>query len=72
MLRRLKPFPVVCCLLPSLTVNFNFVLRLSGSDDKTLKIWNLEGGDLLPTLKAHGSWVSSVAISPDGRTMVNG
>lgn len=46
----------------------------SGSFDGTIKIWNLETGELIRTLTGHseaGEIVSSVAISPDGKTIVS-
>jgi GTPase SAR1 family protein len=44
----------------------------SGSDDKTLKIWNLETGECRETLKGHTSVVMSVAITPDGKWILSG
>jgi WD40 repeat protein/predicted Ser/Thr protein kinase len=32
----------------------------------TIKVWNLATGELSHTIKAHSSWVRSLAISPDG------
>ncbi|BAZ29595.1 serine/threonine protein kinase with WD-40 repeats [Cylindrospermum sp. NIES-4074] len=45
---------------------------VSGSDDKTIKIWNLQTGELKSTLTGHSNSVYSVAISPDGKTFVSG
>ncbi|NMG20270.1 serine/threonine-protein kinase [Brasilonema bromeliae] len=44
----------------------------SGSDDKTIKLWNLVTGEQIRTLTEHSSPVNSVAISPDGNTLVSG
>jgi hypothetical protein len=44
----------------------------SGSDDSTIKLWDVERGELLQTLQGHGDWVLSVAWSPDGRTLASG
>ena len=44
----------------------------SGSEDKTIKIWNLATGQLIRTLSGHSSGVNSVAFSPDGRTLASG
>jgi WD40 repeat protein len=44
----------------------------SGSEDKTIKLWNLKTGDLLCTLTGHEGSVRSVAISPDGQTLASG
>ena len=45
---------------------------VSGSDDQTIKVWNLDTGELLHTLEGHSDSVNSVAISPNGRTIVSG
>ncbi|TAE60437.1 MAG: serine/threonine protein kinase [Nostocales cyanobacterium] len=45
---------------------------LVGSDDKTIKIWNLVTGELKSTLTGHSDWVLSLAITPDGKTLVSG
>ena len=35
-------------------------------------MWDLESGECTKTLEGHTSSVRSVAISPDGRTVVSG
>jgi len=41
---------------------------VSGSSDKSVRIWNAHTGDAaLPTLEGHTGNVLSVSISPDGR-----
>ena len=45
---------------------------LSGSDDKTLKLWDIETGREIRQFKGHTNYVLSVAFSPDGRTIVSG
>jgi len=44
----------------------------SGSDDKTVKIWDLEIGECRATLKGHEDEVNSVALTPDGRRVLSG
>ena len=39
---------------------------VSASKDMTLRLWDLETGQLTRVLKGHNSWVISVAISRDG------
>ncbi|MFE1745917.1 protein kinase [Coleofasciculus sp. H7-2] len=43
----------------------------SGSHDKTIKVWNLETGELNITLTGHYYSVYCVAISPDGATFAS-
>ena len=47
---------------------------LSGSGDKTIKVWDIAsaGGRLLNTLEGHTGSVSSVAITPDGTKIISG
>ena len=45
---------------------------VSGSDDRTVKVWELESGRLLRSLEGHTGRVRAVAVSPDGRFIVSG
>jgi WD40 repeat protein len=45
---------------------------VSGSDDKTLKIWDLRRGQMLHTLEGHSSSVNAAAVTPDGRRAISG
>jgi hypothetical protein len=45
---------------------------VSGSDDKTLRVWDLESGQCLRTLTGHTAGVTSVSVTPDGRRAVSG
>ena len=45
---------------------------VSGSADKTIKIWQLSKGKKLRTLKGHSHGVTCLAISPDGQTLISG
>lgn len=40
---------------------------LSGSDDKTVRYWDLKSGKTLWVGEAHENWIKDVDISPDGR-----
>jgi WD40 repeat protein len=44
----------------------------SGSEDRTVKLWDSDTGRELATLPGHGSTVYSVAFSPDGQTLASG
>ncbi|HEY9621225.1 MAG TPA: serine/threonine-protein kinase [Crinalium sp.] len=45
-------------------------LLVSGSGDKTLKIWSVETGTLIRALEEQVGWVRAIAISPNGKTLV--
>jgi WD domain, G-beta repeat len=45
---------------------------LSGSGDKTLKLWDIVNGRALRSFTGHTDRVRSVAISPNGRTALSG
>ncbi len=47
-------------------------LIVSGSADKSIKIWNAETGLLLNTINGHNYSVLSVAFSPDNTKIVSG
>ncbi len=45
---------------------------VSGSADKTVRVWDLASGRCEATLEGHGGYVTSVAVSPDGKRVVSG
>jgi serine/threonine protein kinase len=45
---------------------------ISGSMDDTIRIWNLQSGELLNTITGHTKVINCLAISPDGQTLVSG
>ena len=45
---------------------------VSGSDDKTVRLWDTKKGECITTLKGHTSYVTSVAFSPSGEQVVSG
>jgi WD40 repeat protein len=56
----------------SVAFNNNGTRIVSGSRDKTVKIWNAASGDIIKTLLGHSNWVNSVAFSPNGTQIVSG
>ncbi|KAK3612783.1 hypothetical protein LTR56_028241, partial [Elasticomyces elasticus] len=44
----------------------------SGSDDKTVRLWDAATGEERQKLKGHDGGVSAVAFSPDGKTVASG
>jgi WD40 repeat protein len=45
---------------------------LSGSGDRTIKLWDAATGALLRTFQGHSEQVNSVAFSPDGARVLSG
>jgi WD40 repeat protein len=45
---------------------------VSGSDDETVRLWELQTGKELKRLTGHGNEVWSVAYAPDGRRVLSG
>jgi len=45
---------------------------VSGSGDKTIKVWNAATGAELMTLRGHNGGVGPVSFSPDGKRIVSG
>jgi WD40 repeat protein len=45
---------------------------VSGSDDKSVRVWDAKTGEQLRELQGHTDSVTSVAFSPDGNRIVSG
>ena len=45
---------------------------ISGSFDKTIRVWDLNSGKCTAVLKGHISGVNSVAVTPDGSCVISG
>lgn len=45
---------------------------VSGSVDRTVKVWDLATGQPEATLRGHTRWVTAVAVTPDGMRLVSG
>jgi WD40 repeat protein len=44
----------------------------TGSDDRTIHIWNVNTGEVEHVIAAHGAKLITLAFSPDGRTIASG
>ena len=44
----------------------------SASWDTTIKLWDVESGNLINTLQGHKSGINSIAFSNDGQTLISG
>ncbi|KAF7919155.1 uncharacterized protein EAE98_009475 [Botrytis deweyae] len=44
----------------------------SGSDDKTIKLWDAITGNLRKIFIGHSHWVTAIAFSPDGKRIASG
>ena len=43
----------------------------SGSDDKTIKVWDVTRKEEILTFQGHSGWIWDVAFSPDGKTLAS-
>lgn len=55
----------------SVALSADSKLLVSGSGDKTVRIWSTARGQLLHTLTGHTSWVRAINISPDQRLIAS-
>ncbi|WP_017316512.1 WD40 repeat domain-containing protein [Mastigocladopsis repens] len=56
----------------SVAISLDGKTLVSGSADKTIKVWNLDIGKVIHTITENIAEVSSVAISPDGNLLAVG
>ncbi|MBD2020487.1 serine/threonine protein kinase, partial [Leptolyngbya sp. FACHB-36] len=54
----------------SVVFQSNGALLASGSGDRTVKLWNLEG-ELHRTIAAHAGWVRAITTSPNGELLAS-
>lgn len=45
---------------------------ISGSHDRSLKVWSLSTSHCVSTLEGHQGWISSVCATSDGKKIVSG
>ena len=59
-------------VVSSLAFSLDGTLLVSGSKDKTVKLWDMQTGGAVKTFDGHASAVSSVSISPDRAVITSG
>ena len=74
-----NPHPALLRTLEGHTTTVNAVSAtpdgshaVSGSDDRTVRYWDLETGKCLRTLEGHAMPVTAVSVTPDGQRAVSG
>jgi WD40 repeat protein len=45
---------------------------VSGSWDKTIRVWDLDSGRLIRTLRGHSHYINGLSIIPDGKYVLSG
>lgn len=58
--------------IDSFTFSADGRLMATGSQDSSVKLWDVETGRQLRTLNGHFHWVNSVAFNRDGRMLASG
>jgi WD40 repeat protein len=56
----------------SVAVTTDGAVGLSGGNDGTVRVWDLDTGHCRHTLEDHSGWVNSVAVRGDGRVALSG
>jgi WD40 repeat protein len=63
---------VPTCLAIEIDFSPDSKMIVSGNSDHTLQLWDLDGNLVGSPFQGHLDYVTSVAFSPDGRTIVSG
>ncbi len=58
-------------LVNAIAISHNNQILVSASEDQTLKVWDLNRGELLKTLTGHTSAVRDVVLSDDGQFVIS-
>ena len=56
----------------SLAVAADGLTLLSGADDNTVKVWDIESLKAIRTFRGHDKWVRACAFGPDGKWLLSG
>lgn len=56
----------------ALTFSPDNQLLASGGDNGTIKLWQVNNGELRWTIQGHDDWLRSLAFAPDGKTLLSG
>ena len=56
----------------AVAISKNGQIIISGSEDNTIKLWELNTGECLATLEGHEAGIRAITISPDGQLLVSG
>jgi WD40 repeat protein len=67
-IRTLEGHPTVSAIV----ISADGQLLVSGGQDKTIKVWELQTGELKKTLRSDSGAINALAIAPDGKTVVSG
>ena len=59
-------------LVRSIAFSSDGVYLVSGSEDKTVKLWDMQTGGIVKEFEGHKEWVLSVCISSDSTMVVSG
>lgn len=59
-------------IVNSLAISANGKYLVSGSQDQTIRVWNLVTGELIHTLKSHRNGVYAIALSPNEEIIASG
>jgi len=58
--------------ITSIDISPDASLLVTGSTDKTIKLWDMNTGGHIYTFPAHDHFVNSVVFSPDGKSILSG
>ena len=60
------------CIVNSVSFSPDGTKVASGSNDNTVKLWDVTSGECLQTLEGHSHYVNGVSFSPDGTKVASG